>query len=98
MSSPPTCDYTEMVGAMLSQLVCNEREQCKTTAKACGNCKIRMLSRQPSFISHLLPISPQPPQRLGQNGAAVFAVMAAGAVLEFVIIFGELERQGHLLI
>jgi len=33
------------MGAMLSQIVCNQKKPCKKTAKACGPCKIRMLSR-----------------------------------------------------
>src|SRR5439155_16515945 len=43
-------------------------------------------------------IAPQPPQRLGQNSAAVLAVVAFGAELEFVVVTHELQRRRHLLV
>src|SRR5205085_10533833 len=45
-----------------------------------------------------LVISPQPPHRVRQNGPAVFAVVAFGAPVGFVVVFGELQRRRHLLI
>ncbi len=43
-------------------------------------------------------LRPQPAQRFGQNGAGVLAVVAAIAVDELVIVLGELQGRGHLLV
>src|SRR5262245_65596994 len=43
-------------------------------------------------------IAPQPAQRVGQDGAAVFARVAAVAEFESIVVAGVLERRGHFLI
>src|SRR5262249_33462248 len=42
--------------------------------------------------------APEPAQRIGQDRAAMLAVMAAVAVLKFVIVLGKLQSERHLLI
>src|SRR5437773_12280195 len=43
-------------------------------------------------------IAPKPAQRIGQNRAAVFGIVALGAELELVVVSHELERGGHFLV
>src|SRR5207244_1494737 len=43
-------------------------------------------------------IPPQPAQRIGQDRAAVFGVVAFAAELELVVVTHEFQRGGHLLI
>lgn len=43
-------------------------------------------------------VAPEPTKRLGKNGASVIAVVSAGTVYEFDVVFAERERCKHLLI
>src|ERR1051326_4102068 len=54
------------------------------------------LSRRFGFNARV--IAPKPPQRVGQNGAAMFAVVTFRAELEFIIISGKFQRCRHLLV
>src|SRR5262245_55885681 len=55
-------------------------------------------ARRKRRMSSLLFFAPEPAERIGEDGAAVFPVVAAVAVLELVIVLGELQRERHLLI
>src|SRR6185436_11539706 len=45
-----------------------------------------------------LVIPPQPPRRVGKDGAAVLAGVAAAAEDKFVVVAGLLAGGGHLLV
>src|SRR5262249_15158552 len=50
------------------------------------------------FVGSRRGIAPQPAERIGQNGAAVLAVVGAVTEFETVIVLGEAQGQGHLLV
>src|SRR5262245_49263312 len=41
---------------------------------------------------------PQPAERLGQDGATMFAIVLAVAVLELVVVLGPFQGGSHLLV
>ncbi len=52
-----------------------------------------------SLLLDFLPASPpEPDERLGQDRAGMFAVVTAITVIQTIVVFGELQRCGHLQI
>ena len=43
-------------------------------------------------------ITPEPAEGIGEEGAAVFVGVATVAEVEAVVVFGEFEGGGHLLV
>jgi len=50
------------------------------------------------FLFGVGHIPPEPTERIGQQRAAMFAVVPAVAELEFVIVAHEFQAGGHLLV